>query len=240
MEQKRKQSSCVACPPALSCALGTPLCLSLRRSMSSSQDYSSSTLALLAQHQFTPSNVWFLAESEVDSLEETVPGLREAWPEIRRRPRPAFPSVGFVFGRPKQPPSRVPPASAASSKALPQPKRHKAWGGLTASARESGKYTSDAAKRKQAAVSALTLVKTWAQGNHAQARASMSAEDLSDFERRFVDNFSGGASVACRINSFHHVEGGALRERAMSGPFSGPTYSPICGRPVVQDEFPQP
>ena len=100
--------------------------------------------------------------------------------------------MGFIFGRPKEPAHRAPPAAAAPHRELPQAKRPKTWGGLPASAREPGKHTSDAAKRKQAAVSALTLVKTWAQGNHAQARASMSAEDLSDFERRFVDTFSGG------------------------------------------------
>ncbi len=113
--------------------------------------------------------------------------------------------MGFIFGRPN-PAKPAPPGPAALPRELPQAKRLKAWGGLPAAAREPGKYTSDAGKRKQAAISALDLVKAWAQGNHAQARASMSAEDLRDFEERFVATFSRGASVACRINSFHYVE----------------------------------
>jgi hypothetical protein len=88
----------------------------------------------------------------------------------------------------------------------PQAKKRKAWSGLPAAAREPSKFTSDAAKRRQAARSALALVQGWTQGNHAQARASMAAPELREFENRFVDQFAKGSSVACRINSFHHVE----------------------------------
>ncbi len=183
--------------PSLACAASI---------MSSSSELSATTLAFLEQHNLRASNAWFLADSEASSLEAHLTGLREVWLEIKRRPRPAFPSVGFIFGRPKQQTAQRPAEPATSSKAMHSSKRLKAWGGLTSSAREAGKLTSDAAKRKQAAISALALVQRWPRGNHAQALASMAAEDLRNFEDRFIDTFANGASVACRINSFHHIE----------------------------------
>ncbi len=59
--------------------LGIQLCLFRRSIMCSNLDYSSSTLALLEQHNLSPSNVWFLEDSEVGALDgvhsRTAPSL---------------------------------------------------------------------------------------------------------------------------------------------------------------------
>ncbi len=67
--------------------------------MGSSVEYSEPTRAVLAEHGLTASNVWYLEEGEVDDLELARPGIREAWREVRRRPRPIPPFVGKVFGK---------------------------------------------------------------------------------------------------------------------------------------------
>ena len=147
------------------------------------------------------------AEQEVEAFEAQLPGLNEAWLEIRRRPWPALPSAGFIFGRPTSSATFRPADTAAGETFRPRAaKRPRAWVGLTPQAREAGKASSDETKRRQAALSALALVKKWPYGNHAQARASMLADDLRQFEDRFVETFANSASVACRINSFHHIE----------------------------------
>ena len=173
--------------------------------MGSSVEYSESTRAVLAQYQLTASNVWYLEEDEVDSLELVRPGVREAWREVRRRPRPIPPFVGKIFGKcPRSArPAEPPPPSKIQD---PPSKRRRSWGGLPISAREQGSFASDADKRKRAAHSALELVRVWPKGNHAQARAAMAVQELEDFEARFVEQFANGASVACRISSFHHLD----------------------------------
>jgi hypothetical protein len=50
------------------------------------------------------------------------------------------------------------------------------------------------------------LVKTWPEGDHARARQELSAEDLLEWERRFLDTFAAGASVAVRVAFFLNLE----------------------------------
>ena len=172
--------------------------------MCSASEYSEPTRAFLAQHGLAAINVWYFQDKEVSDLEAAMPGIRLAWSEVRRRPQPTPPFVGRIFGR--KAPSTPSASESHQPKLGPQPaKRRKAWSGLPSTAREPGNFASDADKRRRASCNALELVRSWPKGSHAQARASMAAPELRDFEERFVEQFARGASVACRISSFHHV-----------------------------------
>jgi hypothetical protein len=173
--------------------------------MGSSVEYSEPTRAILAQYQLTASNVWYVEESEIASLEGALPGVRDAWLEVRRRPRPLPPFVGKIFGKRPRPasPAEPPPPKGARDEPI---KKRRQWNGLPSSSRGQGGFTSDADKRRRAAASALELVRSWPAGHHARARAAMAAPELEDFEARFVEQFANGASVACRVSSFYHVD----------------------------------
>jgi hypothetical protein len=173
--------------------------------MSVSAGYSSPTRALLTQHQLKASDVWYIEEAEIDLLEQAVPGAREAWLEIRRRPKPLPPFVGQIFGKRKQPEQPVPVPQPQKSRTAPG-KARRTWSGIKHIPRDDVKFASDADRRRRAAEGALVLVRSWPVGHHAQARSSMSVQSLRDFESRFVDQFANGTSVACRVSSFHHVE----------------------------------
>ncbi len=173
--------------------------------MGSSVEYSASTRAILAQHQLTASNVWYIEEDEIAVLEQTITGVKEAWLEIRRRPKPLPPFVGKIFGKCKQ--SAKPAASPPPREARVEPmKKRRLWNGLPNASKGEGSFTSDADRRRRAATGALELVRKWPAGHHARARATMAAPELEDFEARFVEQFANGASVACRVSSFHHIE----------------------------------
>ena len=173
--------------------------------MGSSVEYSEPTRAILSQYQLTASNVWYIEESEIASLEVALPGVRDAWLEIRRRPRPIPPFVGKIFGKCPRPASPAEPPPPAGARDEPV-KRRRQWNGLPSSSRGQGSFTSDADKRRRAAASALELVRSWPAGHHARARAAMAAPELEGFEARFVEQFANGASVACRVSSFYHVD----------------------------------
>ena len=130
--------------------------------------------------------------------------------EIIRRGRPAAPAVPFMF-KPesyRSSPIQAPAASrtpAAARRAAPRVPR--AWAGLPAGASgEPNQDRSDSAKRSAAAQRALELVKQWPAGDHAKARQELSPEDLTSWERRFVDTFAAGASVAVRVAFFLNLE----------------------------------
>ncbi len=173
-------------------------------------DYSPSTQGFLEASSLQAITLFFLKEHEVDLLEQEKPGARQAWQDIVSRERPAAPAAPCFF-KPENYRRRA--SSSSDSQPLP-PVRARAgplipreWKGLPAGAcSRPDQARSDTAKRAAAAQRALELVRRWPHGDHAKAREELSAEDLAAWERRFLDTFTAGASVAVRIAFFLNLE----------------------------------
>ncbi len=143
-------------------------------------------------------------------MEQERPGALLAWREVVSRDCPSAPAAPFFFkpenyrAEPPRTGAELPPPA---KQPRPSPLVPRAWKGLPsgASARPD-QARSDAAKRAAASQRALELVRRWPQGDHAKAREELAAEDLAAWERRFLDTFTSGASVAVRIAFFLNLE----------------------------------
>ena len=172
--------------------------------------YSPSTQAFLERCSLQAITLYYLRDDEVKLLEHEKPGAQLAWKKIVQRDRPAAPAVPFLF-KPenyRSEPALKQPSSSDSSRTQRSATRvPRAWAGLPVGAhRQPDQSRSDASKRSAAAQRALDLVKTWPEGDHARARQELSAGDLLGWERRFLDTFAAGASVAVRVAFFLNLE----------------------------------
>ena len=174
--------------------------------MGSRAVYTDSTQAFFHASGLSPCTLWFLTVDEAIEIDATHEGAIAAWQEVRRRPRPALPSSGFMFARQNARTALQECAARPKAKAQSAPRVPRAWRGLPSGASAGDNSRSDSAKREQAARRALDLVKTWPVGNYATAKSTLETDELRAFEDRFIAAFAAGASVACRVASFLHIE----------------------------------